>query len=556
MPLAVPVPPPRDAPPEAPVDRARCRARGMLTWVASVKWAVAVMAALAVLTLGGCAVLPPLPPRTESQALTDVADTPLAQLARASLPAAGAGAPTAAMSGFRLLVDGESAFNLRVAMIRRATRSLDLQTYAIAPDDTGRGLLRELRDAAARGVRVRLLVDDLHAGEVQPLLAGLAAHAGVEVRLFNPLPLRLGGTVARVLGSLHEFGRINRRMHNKLLVADNSLAITGGRNVADEYFMHDEDANFIDLDVLAAGPVVPELSRVFDRYWNHRQAYPIHALDGDRAAAQARAAFDHAVQDATTRLGERQRDSMGLPSAMLQLGRGAVTLFAAPARVLADTPDKASEAPPATARTVADDTLALLAGTRQHALILTPYFIPGEEALRIVRALGRERVTLVTNSLGSTDEPLTYGGYERHRLELLRLGVTIHELGPVLARESGRVAYFGRSQGQLHAKALAVDDARVFVGSLNLDPRSSHVNTEAGLLIDSPDLARQIGALVRQRLAAGSYRLRLAGAEPRIEWVETDWLGRETVHATEPHDSLWLRLRLWLLRRFVPDELL
>jgi cardiolipin synthase C len=293
------------------------------------------LALLALLTLTtGCATLPPPQPRPIERALQDTADTPLARLAEAALPADPPG-----RSGFRLFFSGESSFNARVALARRATRSLDLQYYLLANDDTGRGLLRELRDAAQRGVRVRLLLDDLHAPD-DALLAGLAVCPNVQVRLFNPLPARGGSLTWRLLRSMHDIRRINHRMHNKLFIADNAFAISGGRNVGDEYFMHNPQANFLDLDLLSAGPVVRTQSTVFDSYWNSGHAVPVEHLAPTRPAHEGCRGFDAAVQQAITRLGERQRDQFGRTSFLRQLERGAVTLDPGSARVRPTAPTR------------------------------------------------------------------------------------------------------------------------------------------------------------------------------------------------------------------------
>ena len=199
--------------------------------------------------------------------------TKLAQIAAANTPE-----DKRALSGFRLLPAGDQAFDARIALARRAEKTLDVQYYLIAHDASGLQFLRELRDAAARGVRVRILVDDLYANGQDELLAALAAHANVEVRMFNPLPVRNGGLASRVVFSMHQFSRINGRMHNKLFIADNAFSVTGGRNIADEYFGRSEPANFIDMDILATGPVVRELSNVFDRYWNSEHTYPVQSL--------------------------------------------------------------------------------------------------------------------------------------------------------------------------------------------------------------------------------------------------------------------------------------
>ena len=540
-----------------------------------------VLALVLGLGLGGCASLAAPETRLETAleaapetapgtapmaaaALTQAADadaaTPLGRLVAAALPA---GRPE--LSGFRLVFSGESAFNLRITLARQATRTLDVQLYALADDDTGRGFLRALRDAAARGVQVRLLVDDVHApGDT--LLAGLAAYPGVQVRVFNPLPLRGAPALVRLLGGITDFSRLNRRMHNKLLVADGSLALAGGRNVADAYFMHDPEANFMDLDVLAGGPVVREMATVFARYWRSAGSVPIQRLaplaerGGDAAAARAR--FDAAVAAAPDRLGERQRDTFGRPSVVRQIAQGSLSLDAAPARVLADDPDRKLRGLPdeALADTVAGQALALLTEAREEALVMSPYLIPGADGLAALRRLAQGpppvQVALLTNSVGATDVPLAYAAYERYRIDLLRAGVRIYELSPSLARDSGRVAYFGDTVGRLHAKALVIDRRRLVIGSMNLDPRSTHTNTEMGLVIDSPLLARQLAGVFLRAGASGGHALRLVGDPPRIEWVAEDGQGRETTHRSEPHSSFWQSLRLWLLRPWVSEELL
>ncbi len=530
--------------------------------------------AAVVLAAAGCSSLPPAPQQPHEAALAPAADAPLARLAGAALAELPPGE-----SGFQLLFTGEAAFNARIALVRRATGSIDLQVYQFAADATGLGLLRELHDAAARGVRVRLLIDDLHAGGQEAMLAGLAAHPNAQVRLFNPLPARAGTPLQRLAASLHDFGRVNRRMHNKLFVADGSFAVFGGRNVADCYFMNDPQANFLDLDVLAAGAVVAELAAVFDRFWNSALAYPVDALPAapaavagvgpsealpapvpppDDAASRA-AAFDTAVRSGTVRLGDRSHDWFGRPGILRQFATGRIVLDGGSAQVWADAPEKVRGGA-AAGPTVAARTLALLADAQHTALILSPYFIPGADGVQAMRRLVQERgvtVTLLTNSFGATDEPLAYAGYGRYRLALLRAGVRIQELSPTLARDSGRIAYFGDNTiGRLHTKAMAIDRRWLFVGSLNLDPRSAFSNTEMGVVIDSPKLAQQLAGVYRHAAAGGAFTLRLADDGTRIEWVATDWQGHETVHADEPHDDAWLRLKLRLLQPWVPEDLL
>ena len=243
-----------------------------LAALAGAGWTRAVLLMIAV-ALGGCAALPGPGPLAVSHAIDADNDSGLARIAAVSRR----GAPSD-LSGFRLLADGEEAFRARIALIRRAERSIDAQYYLIADDRSGHEFLRELRAAAGRGVRVRVLVDDLYESGQDGVFAGFAAHQHVELRLFNPLPARRGGTARRIAFSLHELARVNHRMHDKLLVVDNAMAISGGRNIADLYFERGGTTGFIDVDVLATGPVVAELSAVFDSFWNSEHAYPVGTL--------------------------------------------------------------------------------------------------------------------------------------------------------------------------------------------------------------------------------------------------------------------------------------
>ena len=381
------------------------------------------IAATALLT--ACASLPEHTPAPPTTALTDVADTRLARIAAAATPPDKQG-----LSGFRLLPEGETAFNARVALARRAEKSLDVQYYEIQKDEVGLQFLRELRDAAQRGVRVRLLVDDLHAAGEDELFASLAAHPNVDVRMFNPLPSRADTVGMRVLFSLHEFGRVNHRMHNKLFIADNSFAVSGGRNIANEYFMHSAAANFIDLDVLSSGPVVRELSRVFDSYWNSAHVLPIAGLTGSSAPADTlRAHFDEQVRDVPA-LRERPRDVLGHTPVAEQLDSGRLDQAFAAARVFADTPAKVAGLDrDAAMQTVTEQTLALFAGASEQVRIASPYFIPGSRGLAMMRAVG------------ATDEKPAHRA--RHQLARLdRRAAGARRLRPLPARHAeGRRAH-------------------------------------------------------------------------------------------------------------------
>ena len=495
---------------------------------------LATAALLAATVLGpACSSLPDAPPHTPQWAFGPAADAPLARLAAASLPAA-----PQPQSGLLLLADADDALAARLMLARLARHTLDAQYYQIAADAAGRQFLRELHLASQRGVRVRLLVDDLHAGELQELLAALDAEPNFEVRLFNPLPARQGSVPGRVLASLHEFDRINRRMHNKLFIADQRVAITGGRNIGDEYFMRDAHANFFDMDVLVAGAVLPELGVHFDAFWNHPLAYGARRLLGRTPGAEP-----------LRRLPAAAAPLQGAVHA--QILRGRLPLLAASARVFADAPDKAAR-PDAEPGEAMQRSLQLMQGAQREVLIASPYFVPGPNGLALMReAIERGiGVQVLTNSLAATDEPLAHQGYARYRLQMLRIGVGLAELSPLPSQQGAAAP--GSSLGRLHAKLAVVDRRWLLIGSMNMDLRSSRLNTELALAIESDELAEAVATRLRAHWAEGHYQLRLDDSGQRIEWQlrEGDSL---RLLAREPQVPWWRRLQLGLWSMFVDE---
>jgi phosphatidylserine/phosphatidylglycerophosphate/cardiolipin synthase-like enzyme len=512
---------------------------------------------LAAWLVGGCASLPADVPRLPSTALAAPADAPLARAA------SNAGVP-AGLSGFWPMPVSSFALDARLALIRNARASLDLQYYFIGDDDVGHLILRELRDAAGRGVRVRLLLDDLHTQGMDPLLLGLQAHPNVEVRLFNPFGAGRGSSLGRFVSFAGDFRRLNHRMHNKLFIADAAMGIVGGRNLADEYFLRSHAANFIDMDLLATGALMGQLNALFDRYWNSEQAFPLAALLGGGESPEAlREGFDRRVaarpDDPSTL--PSGPDPYGEPPLSAQLAEGKLHLLVAEGQAHADAPAKAAVG--AHAGTEVDDTVAarfvsLVRKTRGELIIFSPYFIPGRvgiERLREARSHGIE-VRVVTNATATSDAPFVNYGYERYRDEMLGMGIKIYELSAArLVRDAQLRRAFGSSRGRLHAKMAFVDREVVLVGSMNLDPRSAFINTEIGVAVRSPQLARMILDAYHVDAFTGVYEVRLRDDGRGVQWIGHDEEGEEVL-VEAPEMGAWQRLKLWLMSWFVPEDLL
>jgi cardiolipin synthase C len=505
----------------------------------------------------GCASLPQDVARAPSKAVPPAADTALGRIVKASTS-------DAELSGFRLLPSGEYSYQARIELVRRAQRTLDVQYYMIINDQTGRYLLRMLRDAAERGVRVRLLVDDLHtAGD--PLLLGLDAHPNVDVRLYNPFPAGRGGLALRFAANAHQFERINRRMHNKLMIADGVMALAGGRNVADRYFMISSVANYLDLDTLVVGAVLPRLSSQFDEYWNSASVYPITSIVTTRTDPDV-LQRDFERQTAGTAEPPRPppNDLLGYAPVAGELDAGKLGLVWADARAYADSPAKASGRISTYAGIPIDDVdsvrynvIEMIRRARKEVVLVTPFLVPGQAGMDTLRAAAGRGVgfTMITNSLAATNEPAVHTAYRRYRPEMLGLGVQLYELSPVQTSRSLRLGRFSTSIGRLHAKFAVVDRELVFIGSLNFDPRSDLHNTELGLFIQSPILAQQMLKLVDAIRTQGAYQVRLAPNGKDIEWIATG-SGSGQPLREEPETDIWLRGMLEILSILVPEELL
>jgi cardiolipin synthase C len=489
------------------------------------------MGLAALCALAGCAGLPSVVERPHAGALADTENTRLAR------GAAQAMASNAGETGVHALSDPRDAFAARVLLAHAAERSLDVQYYIWRNDTTGNLLCEALWRAAERGVRVRLLLDDNSTRGLDPALAALDAHPNIEVRLFNPYAnrgFRLGELVT-------DFSRLNRRMHNKSFTADNAAAIVGGRNISDEYFGAQGEVEFADLDVLAIGAVVPEVSRAFDAYWNSESVYPASALlppaHADSAAA-VRAAWTALYQDPKA---AAYVEALRNTALVRQLLAGNLPLEWAPARVIQDDPAKVLHPPERSELHMLPRLTAALGEPARELDLISPYFVPTKQGTAGLTALAARgvKVRVLTNSLAATDVAPVHAGYAKYREELLRGGVRLYELKRSDKQsEPEKPDRGGSSDASLHAKTFAVDRGRIYVGSFNLDPRSARLNTEMGVVVESPRLAARLSAGLDERLPEFAYEVRLS-ADGSLEWIEGD-----VRHSTEPGAGL-LR-RLWL----------
>ena len=535
-----------------------------------------VVAIVAVVCVG-CASLPSREGVQPSHALPAVTDSPLAKNIQSRVR------EHPGLSGFVSLEGGLDAYVARVVAAGTATRSLDVQSYIWRGDRTGALMLEQLRRAARRGVRVRLLLDDNSTLGIDPAMAEFDALPNVEVRLFNPFMHRGYG---RLLDYAGDFSRLNRRMHNKSFTADGVLTIVGGRNIGDEYFDADPQISFADLDVLAVGTVVPEVQHAFDLYWNSESAYPLRlivqppvsaakspeggaptALDAQAGAgASAPSELDKLVAKAFADPGTAPYERALRESPLAQrLGAGGVEFEWGAARLVYDDPIKAQPEESDSAKRLIDRLLKILGPTQKSLDLVSPYLVLSEsEAQAFVALAGRgARVRMLTNSLASTDVAAVHAGYIKSREALLRGGVEIYELKPQAkadgdpelldARKSTSYSVGGSSRASLHAKTFAADRQRVFVGSFNLDQRSIDLNTEMGVLLDNARLAGRIDDAFDTGVPKKSYRVTLEG--DALKWSEETDNGPKT-YDSEPGVSAWRRFMVWLMSLLPLDPLL
>ena len=447
-------------------------------------------------------------------------------------------------SGLRLLAENLDAFAARGLSARGAGRSLDLMYYIWHDDLTGRLLLAEALAAAERGVRVRILIDDIGTSQTWHAMAAVAHHPRIEVRIFNPTRARAGGLRRGIEIMLRAFS-VTRRMHNKAWIVDGRVAILGGRNIGDAYFDAAEHTNFRDMDVLTIGTAVAQAQQIFDAYWNSGLALPTTRLSPMKDPTVALAQAAQGLRAAASEPGARPYLARLAERLALLNPEAEQPHWTATARVVADPPQKALGQ--SGENWLMHELRPLLEAARRRLDITSPYFIPGEQGTALLVELVAQgvAVSVLTNSLAATDVAAVHGGYAHYRVPLLQAGVKLWELRP--EQQGGNFSLRGTSGASLHTKAFTADARVGFIGSMNLDPRSASLNTEMGLIFESEALAAQMQAIWQRETAPSrSYAVELTPAG-RLQWSAAGLGGATVRYDSDPETSLPRRLTAWLV---------
>jgi putative cardiolipin synthase len=496
---------------------------------------------LALVLVSGCASVDFDYPKTESHAFPDTDDTYLG----VHLSDLVARKP-ADQSGFYPLPDGVDALAARLLLIDRAERSIDVQYYLIKTDLVGNAFVHALLRAADRGVRVRLLLDDIMTSGYDAGMAALDAHANFEMRVFNPFNR---GAVGRTLGALGSFSRINRRMHNKSVTVDNQITIIGGRNMANYYFGAEETKKYGDLDVMGIGSVVNDVSEMFDSYWNHRSSLPVQAVadpleDPESELARVRAALDLADDEVENSVyakvvEERYYGYLHTDESIFEW---------APYELVYDSPDKSDKSKADEAASITTALIESLRSAESEVIVVSPYFVPRKSGVEGFSALQKSGVdvTILTNSLAANNQFTVHAGYAPSRKALLESGVKLFEVRPDADVSGAEFVALSGATATLHTKAFIVDRKSVFIGSFNFDPRSININTEMGVIIHDPKLGEFFVTSLEAGLSQETYEVFL-NERKQLRW-RTYNDGQEVIFDKEPETTWGDRFKVGVVR--------
>ncbi len=479
--------------------------------------------------LVACASLPTDYDKPPSTAIRDTADTELARLAAPQLQPG--------RSGFYPLSQGVEALGARLMFARHAERAIDMQYYYILPDMAGMLLMKELVDAAERGVRVRILLDDISTKGYEKTFAVLSTNPNIEIRLANPAAHRKSR-----IDMATDLHRLDHRMHNKSITFDNIATIVGGRNMGVEYFGASDDFNYHDFDVLGIGPIADEVSTEFDLYWNADETVPVTAFvdpdDSEESAQYLHDRFEETVHKAST---SAYADALQHTIVDRVFGENSEELIWAPAQLHNDLPyGETSDAGEPGPEVLGSFLLHLTEQASEELFVISPYFVPGDSGIERFRKLREQgvRCVVVTNSLASTDVTAVYAGYKDYQVPLLELGVELWEI-MAFPEQPGDQPGAPTDRRGLHAKTFAIDRSKLFVGSFNWDPRSRSINTEMGVVIESEELSGRMVDAVSKALPGSAWQLRLSD-KGKVQWIAQE-NGKEVIYDKPPQSTAWQR---------------
>ena len=489
------------------------------------------------LFLAACAGVPFDYPREASQALPVSDETVLGAFARDWKQEHGSKA------GFVGLPKGADALGLRLKMLERAEHSIDAQYFILKKDRAGALFASGLLAAADRGVRVRLLIDDIFSPGVDEAFSLLASHPNIEVRLFNPLARQS----VRYLGYLTDFKRANRRMHNKSLTVDNAMSIVGGRNIGEEYFEINQDVQFDDYEVMMVGEIVEEVSQGFDMFWNSDLAVPMEAFGLEVDSGDLDDWRDY-IKKETSSSGDGLYVTATNSPLLRDLRENRIEPVVADATLVTDRPEKLQAAMGDRDELVLIDEMARrFMEASEEILIVSPYYIPQESGAKFTEELLAKgvRVIIVTNSLASTNHVPVHSGYARYRKRLLKAGAEFYEVKVDAVEEENLWGHQPEAM-TLHSKATIIDRESIFIGSLNFDPRSIKINTEMGIFIESAEAGAEFRDQIFEGLSRATWRVDL-DEKGKLRWTYHNGDDHQVVHK-EPQSSWWRRFQVGFYR--------
>jgi putative cardiolipin synthase len=499
------------------------------------------LAATLIAMLTGCASIDFDYPRVESTTVVDTSDTYLGSRA-AELIAS----KSETESGFYPLADGIDALTARLLLAEQAERTIDTQYYLLKTDTSGLAFIDALLKAADRGVRVRLLLDDIFTKGYDAGMAALDSHPNFEIRIFNPFNR---GAAGKAWSGLTNLGRVNRRMHTKTFTVDNQVTIVGGRNIADEYFGAREDAKFGDLDVVGAGSVANRVSHMFDSFWNHQTALPVPAFAKmpDDPAAQLVLLRERLLRAREQIIDTKYAEAVQA-TALEFMDKDKTKFEWAPYELVYDSPDKGIKSKAGPSVAITPKLVEALKSAEKELIVLSPYFVPrkgGVELFSELQARG-VNVTIVTNSLAANNQITVHGGYAPSRKPLLKSGIQIYEVRRDADVPGAELIAASGAKATLHTKAFLVDRKKVFIGSFNFDPRSANLNTESGVIIQSQQMGSMFGDRVDAGLKTQTYELFL-NEDGKLRWRGLDD-GQEVIYKKEPQSTWGQRFKAGFMR--------